>query len=134
MVYTVFQIRFWYMEHDKNIVDDAVLNKKQNEVLLDIIHDSLWPEITNIDFVLQEEEPSVDNMDVDYEFFNNKLWPRLAHRIPAFENIKASFNESYRCIIQSSYRKISVVRPKLYMHVHKFYLRNKSNFGKYHAI
>uniref|UniRef100_K1QNC0 FAD-dependent oxidoreductase domain-containing protein 1 n=1 Tax=Magallana gigas TaxID=29159 RepID=K1QNC0_MAGGI len=36
----------------------------------------------------EEEEPSIENLDVDYEFFNEKIWPRLAHRIPAFENIK----------------------------------------------
>ncbi|XP_062576682.1 FAD-dependent oxidoreductase domain-containing protein 1-like [Saccostrea cucullata] len=36
----------------------------------------------------EAEEPSIDNMDVDYDFFNEKIWPRLAHRIPAFENIK----------------------------------------------
>lgn len=38
----------------------------------------------------QEEEPSVENLDVDYEFFNEKIWPRLAHRVPVFENIKVS--------------------------------------------
>lgn len=36
----------------------------------------------------EEEEPSIENLDVDYEFFNEKIWPRLAYRIPAFENIK----------------------------------------------
>ncbi|EZA52292.1 hypothetical protein DMN91_007042 [Ooceraea biroi] len=34
------------------------------------------------------EEPSVNNLDVDHEFFDNKVWPALAHRIPAFENLK----------------------------------------------
>ncbi|XP_011867188.1 PREDICTED: FAD-dependent oxidoreductase domain-containing protein 1-like isoform X2 [Vollenhovia emeryi] len=34
------------------------------------------------------EEPSVENLDVDHEFFNEKVWPLLAHRIPAFENLK----------------------------------------------
>ncbi|KYN36804.1 FAD-dependent oxidoreductase domain-containing protein 1 [Trachymyrmex septentrionalis] len=35
-----------------------------------------------------DEEPSVENLDVDHEFFNNKVWPSLAHRVPAFENLK----------------------------------------------
>ncbi|XP_014286238.1 FAD-dependent oxidoreductase domain-containing protein 1 isoform X2 [Halyomorpha halys] len=35
-----------------------------------------------------EEEPLIDNLDVDYSFFEEKLWPILAHRCPAFENAK----------------------------------------------
>ncbi|XP_032670917.1 FAD-dependent oxidoreductase domain-containing protein 1-like [Odontomachus brunneus] len=34
------------------------------------------------------EEPSVNNLDVDHEYFDNKVWPALAHRVPAFENLK----------------------------------------------
>lgn len=37
------------------------------------------------------EEPSVDNLDVDHEFFDNKVWPLLAHRVPAFENLKVLY-------------------------------------------
>ncbi|XP_023246545.1 FAD-dependent oxidoreductase domain-containing protein 1 [Copidosoma floridanum] len=36
----------------------------------------------------EHEEPATDNLDVDYEFFNNKIWPKLANRVPAFENLK----------------------------------------------
>lgn len=35
-----------------------------------------------------DEEPSVENLDVDHEFFDNKVWPLLAHRVPSFENLK----------------------------------------------
>ncbi|XP_012528848.2 FAD-dependent oxidoreductase domain-containing protein 1 isoform X2 [Monomorium pharaonis] len=35
-----------------------------------------------------DEEPSVENLDVDHEFFDNKVWPLLAHRVPGFENLK----------------------------------------------
>ncbi|KAL6432438.1 hypothetical protein ACFW04_006788 [Cataglyphis niger] len=35
-----------------------------------------------------DEEPSVENLDVDHEFFDNKVWPALAHRVPSFENLK----------------------------------------------
>ncbi|XP_072747613.1 FAD-dependent oxidoreductase domain-containing protein 1 [Anoplolepis gracilipes] len=36
------------------------------------------------------EEPSVDNLDVDHKFFDNKIWPILAHRVPAFESLKVN--------------------------------------------
>ena len=35
-----------------------------------------------------ELEPSVDNMDVDYDYFDQQCWPILAHRVKAFENLK----------------------------------------------
>lgn len=35
-----------------------------------------------------ETEPSTDNLDVDHEFFDIEVWPRLAHRVPAFEAAK----------------------------------------------
>ncbi|XP_021929318.1 FAD-dependent oxidoreductase domain-containing protein 1-like isoform X2 [Zootermopsis nevadensis] len=37
---------------------------------------------------LPEEEPSVDNLDVDYDFFDKNVWPILAKRVPAFESVK----------------------------------------------
>lgn len=36
------------------------------------------------------EEPDISNLDVDHEFFQDKVWPRLAHRVPAFERLKVS--------------------------------------------
>jgi len=36
-----------------------------------------------------DEEPSIENLDVDHEFFDNEVWPLLARRVPAFENLKA---------------------------------------------
>lgn len=36
------------------------------------------------------EEPDISNLDVDHEFFQEKVWPRLAQRVPAFENLKVS--------------------------------------------
>ncbi|KAL0117678.1 hypothetical protein PUN28_008824 [Cardiocondyla obscurior] len=35
-----------------------------------------------------DEEPSIENLDVDHEFFDNKVWPLLAQRVPTFENLK----------------------------------------------
>jgi len=35
-----------------------------------------------------EDEPDPSNLDVDYKFFEREIWPVLAHRVKAFENIK----------------------------------------------
>lgn len=35
-----------------------------------------------------EKEPPVDNLDVDYDYFDTDVWPHLAHRVPKFEAIK----------------------------------------------
>ncbi|CAH2320413.1 FAD-dependent oxidoreductase domain-containing 1 [Pelobates cultripes] len=36
----------------------------------------------------EEEEPGASNLEVDYDFFHDKVWPALAQRVPAFENLK----------------------------------------------
>jgi len=36
----------------------------------------------------EHEEPPTDNLDVDYDFFYERIWPLLAHRVPAFEKCK----------------------------------------------
>ena len=38
----------------------------------------------------KEDEPPTDNLDVDYEYFDQKMWPVIAHRIPCFEAAKVS--------------------------------------------
>ncbi|XP_063589994.1 FAD-dependent oxidoreductase domain-containing protein 1-like [Penaeus indicus] len=35
-----------------------------------------------------EHEPSIENLDVDYEFFESNVWPTIANRVSAFENLK----------------------------------------------
>ncbi|XP_044727482.1 FAD-dependent oxidoreductase domain-containing protein 1-like isoform X2 [Chrysoperla carnea] len=35
-----------------------------------------------------EEEPSCDNLEVDHSYFENVIWPNIAHRVPAFEALK----------------------------------------------
>ena len=40
--------------------------------------------------LFQVEEPDSTNLDVDHDFFQEKIWPNLAHRVPAFECLKAS--------------------------------------------
>lgn len=36
----------------------------------------------------KNKEPDISTLDVDYNFFDEVIWPRLAHRYPAFEKIK----------------------------------------------
>ncbi|XP_020667007.3 FAD-dependent oxidoreductase domain-containing protein 1 isoform X1 [Pogona vitticeps] len=36
----------------------------------------------------EEEEPDIQNLEVDHEFFQEKVWPKLAHRVPSFESLK----------------------------------------------
>lgn len=38
------------------------------------------------------EEPGVANLDVDYTFFDQQVWPDIASRVPGFENIKVFIN------------------------------------------
>ncbi|KAJ3653843.1 hypothetical protein Zmor_013075 [Zophobas morio] len=35
-----------------------------------------------------EDEPTTENLDVDFDFFDRYLWTLLANRIPAFESLK----------------------------------------------
>ncbi|XP_062995403.1 FAD-dependent oxidoreductase domain-containing protein 1 isoform X2 [Elgaria multicarinata webbii] len=36
----------------------------------------------------EEEEPDIQDLEVDHEFFLEKVWPKLAHRVPNFESLK----------------------------------------------
>ncbi|XP_076298961.1 FAD-dependent oxidoreductase domain-containing protein 1 [Lasioglossum baleicum] len=36
----------------------------------------------------ESEEPPVTDLSVDYNYFDEKVWPVLAHRVPAFEKLK----------------------------------------------
>lgn len=36
----------------------------------------------------EEQEPSIDDLEIDYDFFENEVWPVLANRVPVFENLK----------------------------------------------
>ncbi|XP_059786065.1 FAD-dependent oxidoreductase domain-containing protein 1 isoform X1 [Balaenoptera ricei] len=36
----------------------------------------------------EEEEPDPGNLEVDHDFFQEKVWPHLARRVPAFEALK----------------------------------------------
>ncbi|KAG3286938.1 FAD-dependent oxidoreductase domain-containing protein 1 isoform X2 [Ictidomys tridecemlineatus] len=36
----------------------------------------------------EEEEPDSTNLDVDHNFFQDRVWPHLAERVPAFQSLK----------------------------------------------
>ncbi len=42
---------------------------------------------------MQEEDAQIDhsNLQVDHEYFNTHVWPVLAKRVPAFENLKVLY-------------------------------------------
>lgn len=42
-------------------------------------------------FPSQEEEPDIQDLEVDHDFFQEKVWPKLAHRVPAFESLKVKY-------------------------------------------
>ncbi|XP_052789914.1 FAD-dependent oxidoreductase domain-containing protein 1-like [Mya arenaria] len=36
----------------------------------------------------EDQEPSIADLSVDYDFYQNVVWPSIAHRVPAFNNSK----------------------------------------------
>ena len=40
-----------------------------------------------------EDEPNPETLDVDYTYFDNVVWPNLAHRVPSLQNLKVSLSE-----------------------------------------
>ena len=36
----------------------------------------------------EHEEPEIGGYDVDYDWFENRIWPLIAHRVPAMEAVK----------------------------------------------
>ena len=34
------------------------------------------------------EEPGITDLEVDYDWFTEKIWPVIANRVPAFEELK----------------------------------------------
>uniref|UniRef100_A0A3Q3WNE6 FAD-dependent oxidoreductase domain-containing protein 1 n=1 Tax=Mola mola TaxID=94237 RepID=A0A3Q3WNE6_MOLML len=38
----------------------------------------------------EAQEPDISNLEVDHQFFEDKVWPHLANRVPAFEKLKVS--------------------------------------------
>lgn len=38
----------------------------------------------------EDEEPDTSDLEVDHQFFEDKVWPSLAKRVPAFESLKVT--------------------------------------------
>lgn len=53
----------------------------------------------------ENEEPAVDNLDVDYEYFDTNVWPILASRVPAFNSIKVSKIVIYELVSKTQFYK-----------------------------
>ncbi|XP_027733405.1 FAD-dependent oxidoreductase domain-containing protein 1 [Vombatus ursinus] len=37
---------------------------------------------------MEEDEPKTQDLEVDHDFFQKKIWPHLTHRVPAFNSLK----------------------------------------------
>lgn len=62
-----------------------------------------------------EKEPSIENLDVDYEYFDTDVWPHLAHRVPKFEaiKVKSAWAGYYEF---NTYDENGIVGPHPYYH------------------
>lgn len=42
----------------------------------------------------QGDEPDTGDLEVDHDFFQEQVWPRLAHRVPPFQTLKVGRSPS----------------------------------------
>ena len=47
----------------------------------------------------KEDEPDASNLDVNYDWFQERVWPVLAHRLPAFERLKVKLCPPNFCYV-----------------------------------
>ena len=60
---------------------------------------------------IQNAEPEPANLDVDYSFFNETVWPVLAHRVPAFEALKVCTECRPQSLNRENYRYRTQTKP-----------------------
>jgi len=80
----------------------------------------------------EEEEPEIANFDIDYDLYNEHIWPAIAHRIPAFNNskLKSAWAGYYD---YNAFDQNLVIGPHPYFH--NFYFANGlSGHGLQHAL
>ncbi|PNF23904.1 FAD-dependent oxidoreductase domain-containing protein 1 [Cryptotermes secundus] len=80
---------------------------------------------------LPEEEPSVDNLDVDHDFFDKNIWPVLASRVPAFEAVKVK-NAWGGYYEYNTYDENGIVGPHPY-YINMYIATGFSGHGIQHA-
>ena len=44
--------------------------------------------VTIVISLLQHNDPDTDELEIDYSFFDEHIWPIIARRVPAFESLK----------------------------------------------
>lgn len=62
---------------------------------------------------LEHEEPCTSDLEVDYSFFDQTLWPILARRVPAFNSVKVSVYLNCH-IIKHIYVPINIFLPLIF--------------------
>ncbi|KRT78764.1 FAD dependent oxidoreductase [Oryctes borbonicus] len=79
-----------------------------------------------------EEEPQTDNLDVDHQYFNEKIWPVLAHRVHAFNSIKvkSAWSGFYD---YNYYDENGIIGPHPYYH-NMFIAAGFSGHGKFKSF
>ncbi|XP_074654197.1 FAD-dependent oxidoreductase domain-containing protein 1-like [Tubulanus polymorphus] len=79
----------------------------------------------------EEQEPPTDNLEVDYDFFQDEIWPVMAHRIPAMETLKLRS-------AWSGYYEVNTADENLIIGSHPYYenfyfVNGSSGHGLQHA-
>ncbi|UYV74390.1 FOXRED1 [Cordylochernes scorpioides] len=50
--------------------------------------DVVIPLTPHLNVMFQDMEPDPTNLDIDYKFFDDRVWPILANRVPSFNSLK----------------------------------------------
>lgn len=77
----------------------------------------------------ENDEPSIDNLDVDYDYFENTIWPHLSNRVPAFESAKveSAWSGFYE---YNTFDENGIIGPHPYFH-NLYVATGFSGHGKY---
>ncbi|KAJ8300954.1 hypothetical protein KUTeg_022473 [Tegillarca granosa] len=79
-----------------------------------------------------DNEPDTSNLDVDYDFFNNKVWPDLSNRIPAFEKLK--LKSAWAGYYDFNYVDQNLIIGKHPYHTNFFFANGMSGHGVQQSI
>ncbi|KAL4219266.1 FAD-dependent oxidoreductase domain-containing protein 1 [Mactra antiquata] len=78
------------------------------------------------------EEPNIEDLNVDYDFYNEVVWPALANRVPAFNNskLKAAWAGYYDYNLMD---QNLIIGPHPY-HTNFLFANGMSGHGVQHAL
>ncbi|CAI9718188.1 FAD-dependent oxidoreductase domain-containing protein 1 [Octopus vulgaris] len=79
----------------------------------------------------EEEEPSTDNLDVDYGYFDKNVWPLLAKRVSKFESLKVK--SAWAGFYDYNYADQNLIIGNHPYHRNMFFANGLSGHGIQHA-